>query len=138
MRRQRKKGAVPICRNGPEGAAHKWGLSPFPRSVWGGTYHAIATRLLHRFGKAVGLRPDFAVHDRADSEDLMNVVRTDLNLAKTDKRFPKCPAGIRGFENVARCAGSEKGDRHHLCAAPSGPFRQMVPVPFFPESRKVV
>ena len=28
--------------------------------------------------------------------------------------------------------GKEKGDRHHLCAAPSGPFRQMVPVPFFP------
>jgi Fe-S-cluster-containing dehydrogenase component len=24
-----KKGTVPICRNGPEGAAHKWGLSPF-------------------------------------------------------------------------------------------------------------
>ncbi len=26
----------------------------------------------------------------------------------------------------------EKGDRHHLCEAPSGPFRQMVPVTFFP------
>ena len=25
-----EKGTVPICRNGPEGAAHKWGLSPFP------------------------------------------------------------------------------------------------------------
>ncbi|MBU0486191.1 MAG: CusA/CzcA family heavy metal efflux RND transporter, partial [Proteobacteria bacterium] len=25
-----KKGTVPICRNGPEGASHKWGLSPFP------------------------------------------------------------------------------------------------------------
>ena len=24
-----KKGTVPICRNGPEGALHKWGLSPF-------------------------------------------------------------------------------------------------------------
>jgi DNA helicase II / ATP-dependent DNA helicase PcrA len=57
--------------------------------VWGGTYHAIATRLLHRYGKAIGLSPEFSVHDRTDSEDLMNVVRTDLNLAKTDKRFPK-------------------------------------------------
>jgi len=27
--RQAKKGTVPICRNGPEGASHKWGLSPF-------------------------------------------------------------------------------------------------------------
>ncbi len=57
--------------------------------VWGGTYHAIATRLLRRYGKAIGLPPEFTVHDRADSEDLLNVVRTELNLAKTDKRFPK-------------------------------------------------
>jgi DNA helicase II / ATP-dependent DNA helicase PcrA len=61
----------------------------FPRRIWGGTYHAIATRLLHRYGKAIGLPPQFTVHDRADSEDLMNVVRTELHLAKTDKRFPK-------------------------------------------------
>jgi DNA helicase II / ATP-dependent DNA helicase PcrA len=62
---------------------------PGTTRVWGGTYHAIATRLLHRYGKTVGLPPAFTVHDRADSEDLLNVVRTDLNLAKTDKRFPK-------------------------------------------------
>ena len=62
---------------------------PGTTRVWGGTYHAIATRLLHRYGKAIGLPPAFTVHDRSDSEDLMNVVRTDLNLAKTDKRFPK-------------------------------------------------
>ncbi|MBU4398159.1 MAG: hypothetical protein KKE86_02355, partial [Planctomycetes bacterium] len=24
-----EKGTAPICRNGPQGAAHKWGLSPF-------------------------------------------------------------------------------------------------------------
>ncbi|MGD0898354.1 MAG: FHA domain-containing protein [Thermoguttaceae bacterium] len=27
---EREKGTVPICRNGPSGALHKWGLSPFP------------------------------------------------------------------------------------------------------------
>ncbi len=62
---------------------------PGTNRVWGGTYHAIAMRLLHRFGKMIGLPPQFTVHDRGDSEDLMNVVRSDLNLAKTDKRFPK-------------------------------------------------
>jgi DNA helicase II / ATP-dependent DNA helicase PcrA len=62
---------------------------PGASRVWGGTYHAIATRLLHRYGKGIGLPPNFSVHDRSDSEDLLNVVRTDLNLAKTDKRFPK-------------------------------------------------
>ncbi len=28
---------------------------------------------------------------------------------------------------------SEKGDRHRLCKAPFGPFRQTVPVPLFAE-----
>jgi peptidyl-dipeptidase A len=28
-----EKGTVPICRNGPEGASHKWGLSPFPQPL---------------------------------------------------------------------------------------------------------
>ena len=57
--------------------------------MWGGTYHAVATRLLRRYGKAIGLSPEFTVHDRTDSEDLLNVARSELNLAKTDKRFPK-------------------------------------------------
>ena len=49
----------------------------------------MATRLLRRWAKAIGLPPDFTIHDRADSEDLLNVVRTELGLAKTDRRFPK-------------------------------------------------
>ncbi len=57
--------------------------------LWGGTFHAVATRLLRRYGKAIGLPPGFTIHDRADAEDLMNVVRTELGLAKTDRRFPK-------------------------------------------------
>lgn len=57
--------------------------------VWGGTFHAIATRLLRQYGKAIRLEPEFTIHDRADSEDLMNVLRTELDLAKNDRRFPK-------------------------------------------------
>src|SRR5580704_9455689 len=56
--------------------------------LWGGTFHAVATRLLRRYGKAIGLPPGFTIHDRADAEDLMNAVRTELGLAKTDQRFP--------------------------------------------------
>jgi len=61
---------------------------PHVGRVWGGTFHAIATRLLRRYAKAVGLAPAFTIHDRTDSEDLLNVVRTELGLVKTEKRFP--------------------------------------------------
>ena len=32
--------------------------------LWGGTFHAVATRLLRRYGKAIGLPPGFTIHDR--------------------------------------------------------------------------
>ncbi|MCY2986971.1 MAG: ATP-dependent helicase [Planctomycetota bacterium] len=56
--------------------------------VWGGTFHAVAVRLLRRFGKSIGLAPGFTIHDRADSEDLMGLLRDELQLAKPDKLFP--------------------------------------------------
>ena len=62
---------------------------PRTSHLWGGTFHAIATRLLRQYAKAIGLAPGFTIHDRTDSEDLLNVVRTDLGLAKTDRRFPR-------------------------------------------------
>ncbi|NQT36952.1 MAG: ATP-dependent helicase [Planctomycetes bacterium] len=73
--------------------------------VWGGTFHAIATRLLRRWGQAIGLPPQFSIHDRSDSEDLLNVVRTELKLAKTDKRFPKKGTCT---DIYSRCVNSQK------------------------------
>jgi DNA helicase-2/ATP-dependent DNA helicase PcrA len=57
--------------------------------VWGGTFHSVATRLLRLHGPAIGLGGDFTIHDRPDSEDLLDLLRTDLGLARTDVRFPK-------------------------------------------------
>ncbi|MCA9073749.1 MAG: ATP-dependent helicase [Planctomycetaceae bacterium] len=56
------------------------------RKVWGGTFHAVATRLLRRHGKKIGLSPDFTILDRTDSEDLMQVVRTDLGLGESKEK----------------------------------------------------
>ncbi|WP_010585735.1 ATP-dependent helicase [Schlesneria paludicola] len=58
------------------------------RDVCGGTFHAVATRLLRQHGKLIGLEPEFTVIDRSDAEDLLNVLRAELELAKADKRFP--------------------------------------------------
>ncbi len=65
------------------------GQPPRIHRVWGGTFHAIATRLLRRYGKAIGLPAEFSVLDRSDSQDLLSVVRTESGLAKADRRFPQ-------------------------------------------------
>ncbi|MFH1110537.1 MAG: ATP-dependent helicase [Planctomycetota bacterium] len=57
--------------------------------VWGGTFHAVANRLLRIHGPAVNLPPDFTVMDESDAADLMNLIRSELGLAKTDRRFPR-------------------------------------------------
>ena len=58
------------------------------RNVWGGTFHAVATRLLRQHGKLIGLTPEFTIIDRSDAEDLLNILRLELELTKSDKRFP--------------------------------------------------
>jgi DNA helicase-2/ATP-dependent DNA helicase PcrA len=57
--------------------------------VWGGTFHAVANRLLRIYGQAVGLATDFTVMDQADAADMMNLIRNELGLASTDRRFPR-------------------------------------------------
>src|SRR2546425_5622568 len=63
------------------------------RRVWGGTFHAVANRLLRQHGAAVGLRQGFTVLDQGDNADLLGLVRHDLGpalgLAERGKRFPK-------------------------------------------------
>jgi DNA helicase-2/ATP-dependent DNA helicase PcrA len=55
---------------------------------WSGTFHAIGARLLRDYAERIGLDRAFTIHDRADSGDLMNLVRHDLSYSKTEKRFP--------------------------------------------------
>ncbi|MBN1490879.1 MAG: ATP-dependent helicase [Phycisphaerae bacterium] len=57
--------------------------------VWGGTFHAVGNRLLRIYGEAIGLSRDFTVMDQGDAADLMNLIRGELGLAKTKRRFPR-------------------------------------------------
>ncbi len=57
--------------------------------VWGGTFHAVANRILRIYAKAAGLSAEFTVMDQSDAEDMINVIRQDLNLSSREKRFPR-------------------------------------------------
>ena len=59
-----------------------------PALHWAGTFHGIGARLLHEYAGAIGLAPNFTIQDRGDSEDLMGLVRHELQLATTKNRFP--------------------------------------------------
>ena len=59
------------------------------KKVHGGTFHATGHRLLRRFGAAAGLPKDFTIMDQGDSEDLMQLSRSQLGYAQKSKRFPK-------------------------------------------------
>jgi len=57
--------------------------------VWGGTFHAVAHRLLRSFGSHLGLGKNFVILDQGDAEDLLHLVRTDLGAAAAAARFPQ-------------------------------------------------
>ena len=56
--------------------------------VWGGTFHAVANRLLRVYGRAIRLPDNFTVMDQDDAADLISLIRNELGVAKTDRRFP--------------------------------------------------
>ena len=62
---------------------------PASTRVWGGTFHSVATRLLRQHGERIGLHPGFTIHDRGDSEDLLEVLRAELELGRGKRRFPR-------------------------------------------------
>jgi len=57
--------------------------------VWGGTFHAVANRLLRLHGRALGLAPGFTVLDQADAADVLNLLRDELGYAARERRFPR-------------------------------------------------
>jgi len=57
--------------------------------AWTGTFHSIGARLLREYAGRIGLNPGFTIHDREDSADLMNLVRHELGLSATARRFPR-------------------------------------------------
>jgi DNA helicase-2/ATP-dependent DNA helicase PcrA len=56
--------------------------------AWAGTFHAVGARLIRDEAPRLGLDPAFTILDREDAADLMHLVRHQLGLSTTEKRFP--------------------------------------------------
>ena len=71
---------------------------------WAGTFHGIGARLLREYADQIGIDPAFTIHDREDSADLMNLVRHERGLSKTESRFPTKSTCLAIY---SRCVNAE-------------------------------
>ena len=76
------------------------------RLPWSGTFHSIGNRLIRGHAQRVGLEPGFSVLDRADAADLLDVLRHDLGLSKTEKRFPRKDTCLAIYSHRVNTQGS--------------------------------
>ena len=56
--------------------------------VTGGTFHFYCSQILHRFADRIGYPNNFTIIDTSDALEVIQFVRTKLNLHKKNKRFP--------------------------------------------------
>jgi DNA helicase-2/ATP-dependent DNA helicase PcrA len=64
------------------------GASPADR-ICGGTFHAIAHKIIRQHAESFSLPPQFTILDQADAADLMDVMRPDHGLAEPGQRAPR-------------------------------------------------
>ncbi len=57
--------------------------------VSGGTFHSFANGILRQYGRKIDLSPAFTIMDRPDSEDVIQLLRTEMGLNTKEKRFPR-------------------------------------------------
>jgi DNA helicase-2/ATP-dependent DNA helicase PcrA len=59
------------------------------KRVSGGTFHSFAHLALRRYAPLLGIANNFTILDEEDACDAINLIRAQLGLHKTDKRFPR-------------------------------------------------
>ncbi len=57
--------------------------------VTGGTFHSFASYVLRKYANMLGLPVNFTIIDTADSEDIIDLIRTELKFNTREKKFPK-------------------------------------------------
>ncbi|HEU5421458.1 MAG TPA: ATP-dependent helicase [Streptosporangiaceae bacterium] len=63
--------------------------APAAERICGGTFHAIAHRIIRMHAESFSLPPEFSVIDPADVADIMDTMRADHDLVGTARRAPR-------------------------------------------------
>ena len=76
--------------------------------AYAGTFHAIGAKLLREYARRLGLDPQFTIHDREDSADLMNWARHEAGLGEVKERFPTKGTCLAIYSRVVNARGELK------------------------------
>jgi DNA helicase-2/ATP-dependent DNA helicase PcrA len=101
-----RRAATDLARRAGAMLARIAALDAPPTWPWSGTFHSVGARLLREYAPRIGLARSFTVHDRADSEDLIALVRHDLALDTTRARFPGKSTCIAIYSRVVNAGAS--------------------------------
>jgi len=96
--------------------------------AWAGTFHSVGARVLRQYAGRIGLNEAFSILDRADAEDLLDLVRHDLGLSSTKSRFPAkgtCIAIYSRVVNGETSLDEVLADAYPWCAQWSGALAQL-------------
>jgi DNA helicase II / ATP-dependent DNA helicase PcrA len=65
--------------------------------ISGGTFHSFANTTLRKYAKAAGIDPSFTILDQGDSEDVVNLIRSQAGYITREKRFPNKQTLVKVF-----------------------------------------
>ena len=81
--------------------------------ICGGTFHAIAHKIIRQHAESFSLPPQFTILDPGDTVDILDVLRPDHGLADAGQRSA-AGGGVRGYLHPVRehrAPGQRGGDR---------------------------
>jgi DNA helicase-2/ATP-dependent DNA helicase PcrA len=88
-------------------AASGWdGTVPGSERICGGTFHAIAHKIIRQHAESFSLPPQFTILDPADTADILDVLRPDHGLADTGRARGRAPRAAACAEIYTRCVNT--------------------------------
>ncbi len=72
--------------------------------IWGGTFHAVASRILRVAASAFGYASSFSILDQEDARALVKAVMKEMGIDPKGRRFPS-PAVVQDLLSYARNVG---------------------------------